>query len=145
MEILGLWSLDTSKKQPWNVALENAWNDTKDKLQEILDEVKSQNISKVWEWKYLVWINWLKYYVCYINRKYNFDSGLETENKMLMDAWGIIDKVSSAWVVFVSKNQSETSLQYVFYDKNKDQISYKENIENWELAFNIVERYKKSS
>lgn len=142
METLGTSVADTQKKQSWNIALEQIWTETKDKLQEVLDEVKLQNILKVWEWKYMVWIDWVKYYVCYIPRKYNFDSGFETENKMLMDAWWIIDKVNSTWVVFVSKNEDKTSLQYVFYDRNKDQISFKESDNNWEMAFNAVERYK---
>lgn len=145
METLGVSVLDTQKKQPWKLALEKAWNNTRGKLQEILEEVKTQNISKVWEWKYMVWIDWEKYYVCYISRKYNFDSGFETENKMLMDAWGIIDKISSAWVVFVSKNEDKTYLQYVFYDRNKDQIAFKESDINWEIAFKTIERFKTSN
>lgn len=110
--------------------------------------MKIENIKKINDNLYEVEIDWLKYYVSYITRKYNFDSGYDKENKFVMDAsvimWVVdVDKsTKSSWVVFVSSDNNVTYLQFAYYDSEVDKVLINWYNNNLEIAFNAVEKYK---
>jgi len=115
-------------------------SETRDSLDHILSRKMLPNLSKISEKVFFVWVDGVKYYVCLIPRKYNFESGYETENKMLMDAWSIIDTSSSAWVLFVSGTMDAPYIQQVMYDRKKDQIFFQATDDAGEKAFAMVQK-----
>ncbi len=128
-----------------------------------LFEVTSDDIKSIFEWimnvekvgktndnLYCVEIDWLKYYVSYISKKYNLDTWYDKENTLVMDAavimWVInVDKTTkSSWVVFVSKDSNETYLQFAYYDREIDKVLINGYNNNLEIAYNAVEKFKSS-
>lgn len=113
--------------------------DIKSKVSELLKNNIIWKPLKIREWLFKINLNWTNYYVCYVDRKYNFSHSYENESKMLMDAWSIIDKNESAWVIFVTKeNEDAYILQTVHYDSLIDHIYFDWNNQDQDLIFSMI-------
>ncbi len=111
-----------------------------------------KDINKISEckknkWNYLVEMEWIIHYISYLkdNKKQtkwnNYEKLLKEKSmKLIKELW--LDSYSAAWIIYVSKNNQNFSIEPVVYVKSINTLFYETACWSWVTALWMVEAFK---